>query len=80
MSTKAKRRSGYELLNRNEVASAVNYGSAGRFRGELPKSETRWSAGGRRRTRCHSREDRGVYTSGAVIEKRPVENDRLTCT
>jgi hypothetical protein len=24
-----------------EVASAVNYGSAGRFRGDLPKSETR---------------------------------------
>jgi hypothetical protein len=33
------------------------------------------------RTRCHSREDCGVYSSRAVTEKRRVENDKgLTCT
>ena len=33
------------------------------------------------RTRCHSRENRGVYSPKAVREKRRVENDKgLTCT
>ena len=39
------------------------------------------SIGRRGRTRCHSRENRGVCSPKAVREKRRVENDKgLTCT
>jgi hypothetical protein len=36
---------------------------------------------GRGRTRCHTRENRGVYSLKAVREKRRFENNKaLTCT
>jgi hypothetical protein len=68
----------------------VGMGGHGRYPSWHPCFVTKLAVPGRTdlasadagRTRCHSREDCGVYSSSrAVTEKRRVENDKgLTCT